>query len=463
MARPVTTTLTAIEAAQAILGDQVQVVGASFVDPNTTATMTTSGGSTTINMDGGSSLDVDFIATSSTVSFNIEATADLTMFADFNIGDVVEIIVNGELVEATIMDATGAPLGDQSGGNSNANDTTGQTTLTLRVDLEVEVGELTSVRITTPESVSSFSITDSAAVAAPGGAQAIVAQDDTVDMTPSGTATVDVLANDTGKSQATLIITHVDGQPILAGETTTLASGEQVTLNSDGTLTIVGDGDIDGVSFTYTVGNGTGNGVSDTAVVTLNSIPCFVAGTLIDTPDGRVPVEELEPGDLVDTLDNGPQPVRWIGRRVVEAAENFAPICIAANTFGRHDTLLVSPQHRVLIRDPLAELMFGEGEVLVSAKDLVNDKSVKRLEGGNVEYVHILFDQHQVVFSQGLATESFLPGPQTKESFEQDIVDEICALFPEIDPETGDGYSQSARRTLKAYETRLLVAGGRAA
>ena len=66
-----------------------------------------------------------------------------------------------------------------------------------------------------------------------------------------------------------------------------------------------------------------------------------------------------------------------------------------------------------------------------------------------------MFDKHQVVFSEGLATESFLPGPQTAKSFEAEIVDEICAIFPELDPHTGDGYSQSARRTLKGYEANL--------
>jgi hypothetical protein len=163
------------------------------------------------------------------------------------------------------------------------------------------------------------------------------------------------------------------------------------------------------------------------------------------------------------TQDDGAQPLRWIGQRRVAAQGDFAPIRIAANTFGRHRELLLSPLHRVLIRDSLAELLFGEGEVLVAARDLVNDLSVRRIEGGTVEYVHILFDRHQVVFSEGLATESFLPGPQINNSFEADIVQEICTLFPEIDPATGEGYSPAARRTLKRYEARLLLAQGRAA
>jgi len=71
--------------------------------------------------------------------------------------------------------------------------------------------------------------------------------------------------------------------------------------------------------------------------------------------------------------------------------------------------------------------------------------------------VHLLFDQHEVIWSEGLATESFLPGPQTTSVFEAEIVDEICEIFPELDPGTGAGYSPAARRTLRHFEARLLM------
>jgi hypothetical protein len=184
-------------------------------------------------------------------------------------------------------------------------------------------------------------------------------------------------------------------------------------------------------------------------------IPCFVAGTMIATPDGERPVEELRPGDLVLTKDDGPQPLRWRGTRSVAAVGKFAPIHIRAGTFGAHRDLLVSPLHRILIRDTLAQVLFGETEVLVAARDLVNDHSVRRCHGGQVEYVHLLFDRHQVVYSQGLETESFLPGPQITNALQRDAVAEIYTLFPLLDPDTGTGYFPAARRTLKQYEADL--------
>ncbi|MEZ5687024.1 MAG: Hint domain-containing protein, partial [Paracoccaceae bacterium] len=240
------------------------------------------------------------------------------------------------------------------------------------------------------------------------------------------------------------------------GDSVTLASGEVVTLNADGTLTIATDSPEEVASFTYTVASTTGH--TDTGFVTVDTVPCFVAGTLIDTPEGPRPVESLRVGDLVLTQDDGAQPLRWVGARRVAATGSFAPIRIRAGRFGAERDLLVSPQHRVLVRDPLAALMFGEAEVLVAAKDLVDGASVTVEDGGEVTYLHLLFDRHQVIFSEGMATESFLPGPQVLGGLEAAVQAEICALFPEIDPKTGHGYGPAARQLLRAYEARLLLA-----
>ena len=103
-------------------------------------------------------------------------------------------------------------------------------------------------------------------------------------------------------------------------------------------------------------------------------------------------------------------------------------------------------------------MLFGEDEVLIAARDLVNDLSVTRQPGGHVTYFHILFDTHQIVFSEKLTTESFLPGPQISEVFEPEILAEILSLFPELDPATGHGYGPMARRGLRQFEASALTA-----
>lgn len=46
-------------------------------------------------------------------------------------------------------------------------------------------------------------------------------------------------------------------------------------------------------------------------------VPCFTAGTRLETARGLLQVERLRIGDRVQTLDNGLQPVTWVGHRCV--------------------------------------------------------------------------------------------------------------------------------------------------
>lgn len=147
-----------------------------------------------------------------------------------------------------------------------------------------------------------------------------------------------------------------------------------------------------------------------------NGPAAYVAGTLIDTPDGPHPVEALAAGDVVTTLANGSQPLRWIGRRHVSAVELLAhpalrPVEFAAGTVGNARALLVSPQQRMLIDDWRAEVYFGEDRVLVAAQALVDDQGARMvLPAGGVEYVTLLCDRHEVLLAEGALSESFHPG-----------------------------------------------------
>ncbi|MEQ6203000.1 Hint domain-containing protein [Sulfitobacter sp. HNIBRBA2951] len=410
-----------------------------------------------------STLDVDFIPDNDTLTMQfVFSSEEYPEFANSIYQDFFGVWVNGSFVEHDVGDGTTAPFNISTDNNINMyidntsddyNTEMDGFTITLTLTMDVNPGVTNSIRIALADVGDSQY--DSNVLIAGGSVQTeLVAISDDVNVYPDGTTTLDVLSNDINNtSGTTLTITHINGQPASVGTAITLPTGQQVTLNADGTFSVVGDGDEEDFNFSYTVTNGT---ESDVGFVNASSVPCFVAGTLIAAPDGDRRVEALLPGDLVMTKDEGPQPLRWIGSRRVAATGDFAPIHIRANTLGQHRDLLVSPLHRVLIRDNLAELLFGETEVLVAARDLVNDRSITRREGGEVTYVHLLFDRHQVVFSEGLETESFLPGPQTANSFEADVVEEIYSIFPELDPETGAGYPTAARRTLKRYEAELL-------
>lgn len=432
--------------------------------PNNNAQFNAAAGTNTYDA---SFIDVDFIPTGDVMTMQfVFSSEEYPEYASGAYQDFVGVWINGQQVQLTVGDGDIDPNNVNAGANQNLfiDNTSDQYntemdgfTVTMTLTIPVNAGQVNSIRIGVADVLDNQY--DSTLLIAGDSVQTtLVALDDSTNLFPTGTKTIDVLANDINSTGGMLWITHINGQPVSVGSVVTLSTGQQVQLNFDGTLTLIGDGDVEEFNFTYTAASTAGG--TDTGFVLVDSVPCFVAGTLISTPDGNRKVEELQPGDLVYTRDEGAQPLRWIGSREVDAKGEFAPIHIEANTFGDHDTLMLSPLHRVLIRDSLAELLFGEHEVLVAARDLVNDRTVRSVEGGTVTYVHILFDRHQVVFSEGLATESFFPGPQTTKSFEAEIVREICRLFPEIDPETGAGYSPTARRTLKRYEAQLLLGHG---
>ncbi|WP_170426938.1 Hint domain-containing protein [Ruegeria arenilitoris] len=160
--------------------------------------------------------------------------------------------------------------------------------------------------------------------------------------------------------------------------------------------------------------------------------PCFAAGTLVDTPDGPRRVESLRPGDLVLTQDDGPCPIRWVGGRTVTGRGRFAPVRIHAGAFGAERDIYVSPQHRLLVSGWQAELLFGEDEILVAAKSLINDATITSAPCDIVHYVHLFFDRHQLVSTSGLISESFFPGDQALSSLDCAAADELFSLFPEL-------------------------------
>ncbi|MCV2893760.1 Hint domain-containing protein [Lentibacter sp. XHP0401] len=189
-----------------------------------------------------------------------------------------------------------------------------------------------------------------------------------------------------------------------------------------------------------------------------NIIICFTEGTRIATPRGARDVAALEIGDLVVTRDHGLQPIRWIGKRTVPARGSLAPIRFEANVIGNERALYVSPQHRMLMQGPEASLLFGESEVLVSAKHLVNGSTVTEAQGGDVTYVHIMFDEHEIIYAEGAASESFFPGGTGLNAVEEEAREELFSLFPELRSHDG-AYGDTARLCLKAHESRLLRLG----
>ena len=204
------------------------------------------------------------------------------------------------------------------------------------------------------------------------------------------------------------------------------------------------------------------NGGVAVAANELNSentgVVCFTRGTHIATTQGEILIENLKVGDLVLTMDHGYQPIRWIGSTRVAAVGNLAPILFRKGVLNNVRDLMVSPQHRMFLNGWQAEVLVGEHEVLAAAKHLVNDSTVRRVEGGEVEYFHILFDTHEIIFAEGCPSESFHPGVVGWGALAEESRQEIVTLFPQLEHGNFNAFGDSARVTLKPHEARMLFA-----
>ena len=199
------------------------------------------------------------------------------------------------------------------------------------------------------------------------------------------------------------------------------------------------------------------------ALVTFESgnIACFTPDTRVLTPHGPRPILDLTAGDLVITRDNGLQPLRLTMTADRDPTNaHHTPICIEPNALAPGvptRRIWLSPQHRVLITGWQAELYAGSSEVLVPARALENGTTIRTDPTGSRTYVHLLFDTHQVIETDGLASESLHPGEMARTALGGADKAELFALFPDLRTDT-TGYGPTARHATTVSQGRLFAA-----
>lgn len=196
-------------------------------------------------------------------------------------------------------------------------------------------------------------------------------------------------------------------------------------------------------------------------------VPCFTPGTRIATQKGEVAVETLAVGDRIITRDSGIQTLRWVGQRRIgfegfDVAPHLRPVLIKAGALGRglpERDMLVSPQHRFLVVEDKAQLFWDEREVLVAAKHLTVLPGVwVATPAAPLTYIHLLFDNHEVILSDGTWSESFQPGARTLAGLEARQRAELLELFPALGEMAAQGDAfPVARRQLKRHEVAAIL------
>ncbi|MEO1674301.1 MAG: Ig-like domain-containing protein, partial [Pseudomonadota bacterium] len=136
-----------------------------------------------------------------------------------------------------------------------------------------------------------------------------VASDDALTTPEDQPVTFDPRVNDLDPDGDPLMVTAINGVPLIEGETVDLPQGGSVTLNPDGTLTFTPAPDSNGlVTFTYTVSDGQG-GESTTSVaidVTPVQDPPVVIGDLPDRTNDEGDVVGVTIADAFSDPDGDP-------------------------------------------------------------------------------------------------------------------------------------------------------------
>ncbi|AUQ71287.1 Hint domain-containing protein [Phaeobacter inhibens] len=205
-------------------------------------------------------------------------------------------------------------------------------------------------------------------------------------------------------------------------------------------------------------------GCERAGVTSHTGVICFTPGTILRTPAGGVPVEHLQEGDWIQTRDSGAQQIQWIGARRMTGARLFVtpelrPVRISGGALGmqRPDAdLLVSPSHRVLLRGSHVQSLFNTSEVLVAARDLINGRDIAvDTQLREVTYIHLLLSDHQVLWANGVETESFHPAQAALSALRCEDRRRLLQVLPdlEVDPMR---YGDFARRNLSQPEAAIL-------
>ncbi len=224
-----------------------------------------------------------------------------------------------------------------------------------------------------------------------------------------------------------------------------------------------------GDQYTFVSGDGSpgqfNSGYNETSFQYTNLAPCYTTGTAIETELGEVAIEDIQIGDRVKTFGGEYKAVRWIGKRraykaELEANSKLYPVMIKAGALGEglpKRDLVVSRQHRMMIRSELTKKLVGSSEALIPAIKLTALPGIYVDETvDSVEYIHLLLDDHDAIFAEGTAAETLYLGEMALSAFDDAALEELLAIFPDL--WRVDFYQQTHFAMPNAHKAKEILA-----
>lgn len=150
-----------------------------------------------------------------------------------------------------------------------------------------------------------------------------------------------------------------------------------------------------------------------------NAFCAFSRGSLVETTDGPIAVEDLLPGDTILNRDGDAQSLLWIGRtsllpsRPDSRGRSHRLTSFMADSLGLQkpaSSLVVGPAAR-LLRNPPHHQGDGSG-VLTPAAEFQDGMTIfETAPPTPVDMYHLCLRRHAVITAGGLEFESYHPGP----------------------------------------------------
>lgn len=186
----------------------------------------------------------------------------------------------------------------------------------------------------------------------------------------------------------------------------------------------------------------------------------FARGTLISTPHGDVAIEDLLPGDMIDTASNGPQQILWIGATTFLPGKTAESSTLDGLTrvmsdepFSGRD-FLTGPAARLIQRRPALDALIGCNQVLTPVRDLEDGGHVIRVTPPSpVRLFHLRLAQHTAIYAGGHLVESYHPGRNICAELGTNMRSLFLSMFPNISEISEFGSLSFPRMSLETLES----------
>jgi hypothetical protein len=173
-----------------------------------------------------------------------------------------------------------------------------------------------------------------------------------------------------------------------------------------------------------------------------DSFAAFARGTLFQTNRGQMAVEDLLPGDMVQTVDDGYQTLMWRGSMMIipgaagQAPEMGTLTRIAADALGiarPMPDLVLGPSAKLFNGSSAARTLSRTNGAYIPARDYIDSMSVIELTPPSpVAVYHLGFMDQQRIVANGGEVETQHPGTMHELGLRGDVLKLYLSLFPHL-------------------------------